>query len=145
MTTYQSLGGCHCGNITFEMELTQETGSYSPRACDCVFCRKQGAAYISDHNGKLTLSVKNQDDLSKYRQGSGIAEFLSCKKCGVLIGACYEKEGQLFAAINSKAVDNDTHFGEATVVSPKRLNDRERTQRWRDIWFSDVQIKHVNA
>lgn len=145
MTTYKSIGGCHCSNITFEMEITQDPSSCNPRACDCDFCRKHGAAYISDSNGKLIVSVKNKSNLNKYRQGSGIAEFLSCKKCGVLIGACYEKEGQLYAAINSKAVDRSINFGQETVVSPKELNDNEKTQRWQDIWFSDVKIIRVNA
>ena len=142
---YKSVGGCHCGNITFEMEVTQDPSSYNPRRCDCDFCSKHGAAYISDNNGKLMVSVKNQTNLSKYRQGSGIAEFLSCKECGVLIGACYEKEGQLYAAINSKAVDRNTNFGQEIVVSPKELSDNVKTQRWRDIWFADVSIKYVNA
>ncbi len=78
---------------------------------------------------------------NSYQQGGGIADFLACKKCGVLVGACYEKQGQLYAAINSKAVDKSTNFGQEIVVSPKKLNDNEKTQRWRDIWFSDVKIK----
>lgn len=144
MTTYKSIGGCHCGNIKFEMEIALEPSSYNPRACDCEFCSKHGAMYISDKNGKLIISVKNETNLSKYQQGSGIADFLICKKCGVLVGVCYEKQDELYAAINSKAVDRSTNFGQEIVVSPKELNDHEKTQRWRDIWFSEVKIKHVN-
>ena len=145
MTTYKSVGGCHCGNITFEMEITKDPSSYNPRKCDCDYCSKQGAAYISDNNGKLIVSVRDKINLGKYRQGSGIAEFLSCKSCGVLVGACYEEKDKLFAVINSKAVDRSTSFGLEIMVSPKELNDNEKTQRWRDIWFSDVSIQHVNG
>jgi hypothetical protein len=84
MTSYKYLGGCHCGNITLEMELTAEAGSYHPRACDCDFCRKHAASYVPDPRGKLEISVRGEANLIKYRQGSGIADCLICRICGVL-------------------------------------------------------------
>src|SRR5437762_851279 len=66
----QSLkGGCHCGNISIEMTLTQTAASYIPRACDCDFCRKHSAAYVSDPKGSLSIKVKDNDALGAYRQG----------------------------------------------------------------------------
>ena len=141
MTTHKSTGGCHCGNITFEMELNQDPRSYNPRACDCEFCRKHGAAYLSDKNGSLIVFIENEDNLSKYQQGSGIADFVICKKCGVLVGIYYRDNDKLYAAINSKAVDINTIFGEEKEVSPKKITDLEKIQRWRDIWFCNVKIK----
>src|SRR5450756_2542718 len=44
-------GGCHCGNITVDLELTAEPETYHPRVCDCDFCRKHGAASLSDTKG----------------------------------------------------------------------------------------------
>ncbi len=123
------------------MEITAELSSYSPRACDCDFCHKHKAAYLSDRNGKLKIYVKNEVDLSKYQQGNRIANFLICKKCGVLVGVYSEKEGRLYAAVNSNAVDGRTNFGQETVVSPKKLSANEKIQRWQDNWFSDVKIK----
>ena len=142
---YKLLGGCYCNNVTFEMKMTGELGSYEPRACDCDFCSKHGASYVSDTNGKLTIFVKDDSNLSKYKQGSGIADFLICKTCGVLVGACYEEQGQLYAAINSKAIDEIATLGPERVVSPKLLSDEEKIQRWKEIWFSDAKIKHVYA
>jgi hypothetical protein len=93
----------------------------------------------------LMIFVKDETNLSRYQQGSRIADFLLCKKCGVLIGVCYESQGQLYAAVNSRAIDGKASFGQETVISPKQLSDNEKIQRWQDVWFSDVRINYVNA
>jgi hypothetical protein len=51
----------------------------------------------------------------------------------------------MYAAVNSKVVENGADFGAETAVSPKRLNDREKIQRWKKIWFSDVSIETAGA
>lgn len=56
------------------MELPHASCAYHPRACDCDFCRKHGAAYISDPQGAVRIQVKDAQQLGRYRQGSGIAE-----------------------------------------------------------------------
>lgn len=126
------------------MVLTGRSASYSPRACDCAFCRAHAASYVSDSQGKLEIRVKDAANLSKYRQGSGIAECLICKICGVLVGVSYNDDGRLYATINSKAVKNGA-FGAETAVSPKTLGDQEKVERWKDLWFSDVTITQRGA
>ncbi len=145
MATHKYIGGCHCGNIALEMEITGKPDSYNPRACDCDFCRKHAASYVSDPHGKLVILVKNEANLGKYRQGSEIASCLICKICGVLVGVCYEEHGHLYATVNSKAIGNGADFGEETIVSPKTLNDQEKIQRWKNVWFADVGIKWIGA
>lgn len=145
MATHKYVGGCHCGNIALEMEITGKPSSYNPRACDCDFCRKHSATYVSDTHGKLVILVKNETNLSKYQQGSGIADYLVCRICGVLVGVCYEEHGCLYATVNSKAVENNAVFGVEAVVSPRSLNDQDKIQRWKNTWFSDVSIKKVGA
>jgi hypothetical protein len=135
-------GGCDCGNVTFTIVSALDTRSINPRACDCDFCVKHGAAYISDANGQLKVHVKDKANLSEYHQGSGIATFLVCKQCGVLIGGCYESDNQRYAAINSRSVSREVHFGLDVLSSPKVLTDDEKTQRWRDLWFSHVEIEY---
>ena len=105
MNKYQYVGSCHCRNITFEMELTTQLDLYSPRACDCNFCIKQSAAYISDKNGSLAISIKQASKLNRYKQGDRIADFLICKVCGILIGVFYESQENLYATINSRTLD----------------------------------------
>jgi hypothetical protein len=145
MTVLKYSGGCHCGNITFEMEVTGKPDFYTPRACDCDFCDKHAASYVSDPSGKLIITVESETNLSKYRQGSEIAEFLICKICGVLVGVCHEEHERLYAAINSKTVENAADFGAERAVSPKTLSDLDKVQRWKNNWFSNVSIKKISA
>lgn len=133
-------GGCHCGNITMDIELSRVPGAYGPRACDCDFCQKHGASYVSDPHGSVRIFIKDQHDSGKYRQGSALAEFLHCKNCGVLVAALYENAGRLYAAVNASALNARTDFGEQSPVSPKKLSDAEKVRRWQDFWFSDVSI-----
>jgi hypothetical protein len=93
----------------------------------------------------LMIFVKDEMNLRRYQQGGGIADFLLCKKCGVLIGVCYESQGRLYAAVNNRAIDGKASFWQETVVSPKQLSDNEKIQRWQDVWFSDVRINYFKA
>lgn len=133
-------GGCHCGNVHLEITLTAATSMQSPRACDCDFCRKHGAAYVSDPQGKLRIDVRNENDFGKYKQGSGISDCLICRNCGVLIGFSYQEDDQLYVVINSKAIDGQLQFGTETPVSPKLLDATKKSERWKQIWFRDVVV-----
>jgi hypothetical protein len=138
-------GGCHCGNIHVEVLLPRAPSTYNPRACDCDFCRKHGAAYISDPQGSVRLQVKDAQQLGKYLQGSGIAECLICRNCGVLVGVVYEDDGRLYAGINSKVINDSPGFSEEVPVSPKTLPDDKKVKRWKGLWFADVSIDVDNA
>lgn len=137
---YKVKGGCHCGNIRLDLDLSRASETYSPRACDCDFCRKHGASYISDPDGSVHIRVKGTQCLGKYRQGSGIADFLLCKRCGVVVGAIYEIDGQVFAAINSQVIEGGTTFGEVKSASPKTLTPTEKVNRWKANWFPNVTL-----
>jgi hypothetical protein len=76
-----------------------------------------------------------------YRQGSGSAEILLCANCGVLVGALYRDIGQVYAAVNAKAVDTSTGgFGVEQPVSPKDLPSSDKIARWQSIWFPTVTV-----
>jgi hypothetical protein len=133
-------GGCHCGTIGVELQLAADAATITPRACDCDFCSKHAAAYLSDPAGSLTIRLTAPDSVSHYRQGSRTAVFLLCRNCGVLAGVYYQAEGKLYAAVNSKILANRDAFGTETSVSPKTLTALEKTQRWQNVWFADVEI-----
>ena len=63
-------GSCHCGRLGIEFTTACEPASLHPRACDCTFCRKHGAAWISDPAGTLSVTASASDALHEYRQGS---------------------------------------------------------------------------
>ncbi len=137
---YKLKGACHCGNIRVEVALTRAPAEYRPRACDCEFCRKHGASYLSDPGGSLAVQVGDERLLRKYRQGSNTAEMLVCGNCGVLVGGAYQTEGRVFAAINTRIIEGDAMFGEIQPVSPRTLSAEEKVSRWKALWFADVTI-----
>lgn len=138
-------GGCHCGNIHMELELTRVPGSYHPRACDCSFCRRHAAAYLSDPLGSLRLTIRDAHDATRYAQGSGQAQLLLCGICGVLVGPLFEDGGRLYGAVNVNAIEDAPAFAAPQSVSPQALSRREKAQRWKELWFADVAISAPRA
>jgi hypothetical protein len=138
-------GGCHCGNIVVTAKLGGVPGSYIPRACDCSFCRKHGAAYISDAQGSLLIRASRQSVLTEYRQGSRKAQFRLCATCGVLIGGFFESAGRLYGAVNVAVFDGTPRFGATTAASPQRLAPGDKVARWKELWFADVRIETGGA
>ena len=133
-------GGCHCGNIRVELQLPRDPGAYALRACDCDFCRKHGAAYVSDPHALLTLRIRDERGAGTYRQGSGQAEMLLCRDCGVLVGALHRADGRLYGAVNARVIDGGTRFGAEQPVSPQTLSAEDKVRRWQEIWCANVSI-----
>lgn len=133
-------GGCHCGNIQLHFASNKSALDFSPRACDCSFCRKHGAQYISDPGGVLTLHIVREEMLARYQQGSHSAEFLCCRQCGVLVAVIYEDNDYIYGAINTASVDTPVNFAATQISSPQTLSEAEKIQRWKTLWCSGVKI-----
>lgn len=131
-------GSCYCENISFTMMLSRPLESYAPRACDCDFCSKHGATYVSDAQGHLDILTKEQGQVRHIRHGSQSAEFVICQTCGVLVYVYFEATGVVYGAVNSRCVLDDPGFGDTMAISPKALEKEAKTARWQDIWFSHV-------
>ena len=137
-------GGCYCGNLQLTITLSKSPTDYQPRACDCDFCCKHGAAWLSDADGALAIQVNDAAQLRRYRQGAELAEFLLCAHCGVLVAVTYvvtqqDVADRRYAAINTRAV-NGASFAPAVAASPKQLAPEEKTARWQRLWFADVAL-----
>ncbi len=138
----QSLrGGCYCGNIRLQVELTHQPDHYHPRACDCDFCRKHGAAYLSDPLGSLGIRIADSRHSTAYRQGNELAEMLLCTRCGVLVGALYRSGGRIYGTVNANALEGPPQFGAEQPVSPKELAADEKIARWMKLWFGNVTLE----
>lgn len=126
-----------------ELELTRSPDTYRPRACDCDFCRKHAAAWISDREGSARIRIAHEGQALTYRQGSGQAELLMCGNCGILVAALYRSAERLHAAINARIFAGAAALGSEQPVSPKTLSGRQKAERWQDIWFSDVTLEGI--
>jgi hypothetical protein len=137
MTTFH--GSCHCGWLSIEFSTARNPADFVPRACDCSFCRKHGAAYVSDPAGRLSISAR-EDSLRKYRQGSDTADFLLCGRCGVLAAVIFEHAGRLHGAVNIGCLDENHVFGTRVPASPQTLSAEAKVSRWLELWIPDVEL-----
>jgi hypothetical protein len=132
-------GGCHCGNITVRVELERAPDAYAPRACDCEFCRRHGAAWVSDPQGSLLIQIRDEADTGRYAQGDRLAEMLLCRNCGVLVSALW-REQRLYGVVNANALAQRVAFAATKPVSPRTLSADAKRSRWRSIWFANVTV-----
>ena len=73
-------GGCHCGAVRFSCQLP---GPPVPAlACNCSICSATGFIHLIVPHGDLTVE-RGADALTSYRFGTGAAEHLFCKTCGI--------------------------------------------------------------
>jgi hypothetical protein len=121
--------------LRWNLDTEFSIAEFTPRACDCDFCTRHRAAWISDPKGALTLRVLKADVLQRYRQGSGQAEFLICRDCGVLVAvASQDTHGNLLGAVNRNAFDHREAFPAEAIVSPQRLSAEQKLARWSEVW-----------
>lgn len=128
-------GGCHCGNLRWQFGTTRTAGEFAPRACDCDYCSRHRAAWVSDSQGTLRIDVHHAAGLQRYRQGSKQAEFLVCGACGVLVAVvARDGGGRLLGAVNRNAFDERNGFAGETTVSPRMLAADAKLARWTHLW-----------
>ncbi|KYG60576.1 hypothetical protein AZI85_11240 [Bdellovibrio bacteriovorus] len=131
-------GSCHCKNIQLEAGMTASPETIQPRACDCDFCVKHHAAYVSDPQGSLKIKFRNEALVGFYKQGSETAEFLFCKNCGILTAVIHKASTGIYGAVNSRVLE--ANFADELSVSPKKLSKDVKTQRWQEVWFPNVLV-----
>ena len=76
----QVTGGCHCGAVRFAAEVAGPP--VAALDCNCSVCRMTGYIHIVVPHDKFEL-VSGRDCLASYRFGTGAAEHLFCRNCGV--------------------------------------------------------------
>jgi hypothetical protein len=72
-------GGCHCGQVRFEVELDLGAGG---SMCNCTVCTKI-ATVAAIVKPDAFRQVSGEDSLSTYEWGGKISRRKFCKHCGV--------------------------------------------------------------
>jgi hypothetical protein len=103
-------GGCHCGNLRLTLRLSQPPADTRLRACGCSFCRAHNTRTTSDPNGSVDIHAADWSLVERYRFGTGTAEFLICKRCGVYIGTIGETASGFRGVINTNCLDDRVAF-----------------------------------
>lgn len=73
-------GGCHCGAVRFEAQVPDPP--VPALSCNCSVCSMTGFLHVIIPHSQFEL-LTGRDDLTSYRFGSGAAEHLFCRGCGV--------------------------------------------------------------
>lgn len=134
MNDFDHAGGCHCGSIRWRFRSRHALDGFSPRACDCDFCTRHRAAWVSDPQGELRVDDRD-GRLRRYGQGSGQARFLFCGRCGTLVAVtCIDRNGALRGAVNRNSFDDGQQLGVEVAASPQRLAADEKLDRWTQLW-----------
>lgn len=131
-------GSCHCGQITLEFSTAMEPAAFSPRACQCSFCRRHSSVTIADPAGLLTLATIDQN---AYRFGLAITDFHVCARCGVFVAATWKDQGGgVYGVVNVHALANARQFTAAPIEADfdgEDVSAREARRRtnWTPVRF----------
>lgn len=94
-------GGCHCGNVRFEVELT--LGKLM--SCNCSICAKRGYLLAFAPEKNFTL-LSGAEFLTDYQFGKKNIHHLFCKTCGIsAFGSGTMPDGTPTRAINARCLD----------------------------------------
>ena len=131
MTIYP--GSCHCGAIT--ITLTSDKTPEEMRVGRCSFCRRHGARTMGDPTGSVEFrSAPN--DLSRYRFGLGITDYLLCARCGTYVGAAMPEENGAIGIVNVNSLDiRDTFDAAPPLHHYDGEDEARRRSRRRKFWM----------
>ena len=134
-------GKCHCGTISYVLDWPGDGGDIVVRACGCTFCTKHGGAWTSHRDAELAAVIRDQSVLSKYRFGTGTAEFYVCARCGAVPLVTSTIDDHLYAVVNANTFDGinlSALARTATDFDGEAAGDRlERRKR---NWIRTVRI-----
>jgi hypothetical protein len=133
MTTYS--GSCHCGTIQISLDSPKTPQEMRVGRCGCTFCRRHGARTMGDPTGSVSFRGAAKD-ISRYRFGLGITDYLLCAKCGTYVGAVMEDDGRAIGIVNVNALDIRDTFDAAPPLHHYDGEDAERRRaRRRKFWM----------
>lgn len=95
-------GGCHCGQVKFEVEMKLEKAI----SCNCSICLKRGSLldFIPESQFKLLSGDKV---LKEYLFNKKQISHQFCENCGILsFGKAIAPDGRKMVAINIRCIDN---------------------------------------
>jgi hypothetical protein len=106
------LGGCHCGNLRVRLRLSKAPAANPLRACACSFCRAHATRTVADPDGLVEVWAEEWDLVERYRFGSGGADYLVCRHCGVYVGAVCETDRGPRAVVNINSLAARAEFSQ---------------------------------
>ena len=135
--------GCHCGNIELAIDWPSADRVITRRHCGCSFCQKHGGAWTSNRAAAVSISIRDENRLSRYRFGTSTADFLACSNCGVAPVVVSEIDGNLYAVVNVNAFGETAGIEFASTPTDFDGEDTgDRLERRKRNWIPDVTINN---
>jgi|EndMetStandDraft_9_1072997.scaffolds.fasta_scaffold05738_2 hypothetical protein len=129
-------GQCHCGRVRVRVRLSQTPETLQLRACQCSFCRRQGAVTFADPRGHAVIEAPTPDAVQRYRFALKTADYLICAECGTYIGVMLDAGGAHLATINAAGMDLPPFRGrEPSPVDYSAEGFEERLRRRLAAWM----------
>lgn len=95
-------GGCHCGQVKFEVEAQID----KLLACNCSICHKRGHLLFFVPASNLKL-LQGKDKLSDYQFAAKKIHHLFCSVCGVSsFGEGAMPDGTKMNSVNARCIDD---------------------------------------
>ena len=136
-----SEGGCHCGNIRYQLSGDVPVAEWAVRFCGCGFCTRQGGLYASHPGAAMKIRLQDPAEVGRYRFATASADFCFCRRCGVLVYLTSEIDGDLYGLVNMNTLDQrPAEFSEAPVMSYEGEDEDARLARRRKNWIARVEI-----
>jgi hypothetical protein len=132
-------GKCHCGNIVFTLTWDPDPREIPARACGCSFCTKHGGVWTSNPDGTLSVKVLDESLVTRYRFGTGTAEFHICSRCGIVPLVTSRIDDRLYAVVSVNAFEGvDPSLLKRSPASFDGEGEASRLARRKRNWIANV-------
>lgn len=79
LSMYTCSGGCHCGQVRFEIKIPDKV---TVHRCNCSICQKSAYLHLIVDASRFNL-LCGEESLVDYRFHTGVARHLFCGHCGI--------------------------------------------------------------
>ncbi|TAL01640.1 MAG: aldehyde-activating protein [Rhodospirillaceae bacterium] len=136
---HKHAGGCHCGNIRVVIELPNAPSETALRACGCSFCRTHGVRVVSDSSGAFKMWAQDWSSVTRYRFGTGTADFMLCTRCGTYVAAVAQTSSGLKAVANVNSLNDRALFtAEPAIMNFDGETVEQRLARHAATWMPAI-------
>jgi hypothetical protein len=111
------------------------------RACGCSFCTRHGGNWTAHRDAEFVAEVRDASLVSKYRFGTGTADFHVCARCGVVPFVTSAIDDHLYAVVNVNTFGGiDPSSLVRAPISFDGEGTEERLERRKRSWIGNVRI-----
>lgn len=124
-------GSCNCNQWQLEVNAAKPLSDFSPRICDCDYCKNNPSAIISDPDMVVDFIGS---EVTVNKNGDQLAYFYYCGDCGDFLAVGCILNSQLRGAVNANLLNDSKQLGNPIQIQPRLLSANEKLDRWEKLW-----------